>query len=56
MTEQEAIRFLVTMGVEYAQTFKDAGRPVMQETLLLRINAASQALQRAGESNGDHQD
>ena len=56
MDEKDAIRFLVTLGVEYAQTFKDGGKPVVQETLMLRISAAAEALQKAvtGGSNGDH--
>ena len=56
MDEKDAIRFLVTLGVEYAQTFKDGGKPVVQETLMLRISAAAQALQQAvqGGEHGDH--
>lgn len=59
MTPDEAIRFLALMGVEYAQTFAAAGQPVVQETLLIRVNAAAEVLRaelakdgRRGDSQG----
>lgn len=47
MNPEEALRFLAMLGVEYAQSFADAKRPAVQETLLMRINAAGEALRSA---------
>lgn len=47
MSADDALRFLAMLGIEYAQTFADTKRPVVQETLLMRINAASDVLRTA---------
>lgn len=53
MTPDDALRFLAMLGIEYAQTFADTKRPVVQETLLMRINAASESLRSALKAGAD---
>lgn len=57
MNPDEALRFLATLGVEYAQDFGRAQKPASQQALLARIEQASvtlrEALGLAGGPDGD---
>jgi len=47
MTPDEALRFLATLGVEYAEDFGRARKPASQQALLARIELASTTLRGA---------
>jgi hypothetical protein len=47
MTPDESLRFLATLGIEYAQDYARAGKPATQQALLSRIETASVALREA---------
>lgn len=53
MTDHEALRFLVSLGLEYAQWHADNKRPMVQQALLHRIEAAAMALRPDVESPAD---
>lgn len=53
MTPEESLRFLAMLGVEYAQRFAESKQPAVQETLLMRIDAATKTVRHAIKGEGD---